>query len=54
MAAGACVVVIQAGDGVEPEKPTEVCQARVKVAAKSLCDGRFNLACKLQLFKNGD
>ena len=54
VAAGAGVVVVQAGDGVEPEQAAEVGQLRVDAAAQAALEGGLDAAGEAGLAQRGD
>src|SRR6185436_3641722 len=51
MASGAGVIVVQAGDRVEPEQSTEVCLGRAYWPAELLLESRFDLAREASLLQ---
>ena len=54
MATGTGVVIVQAGDGIEPKQPPQVGARRIERASQALLEGRFNIAGKLEFAKPVD
>ena len=51
VAPGAGIVIVQAGDGVEPEQPAYIGARRIQRPAETLFEPGFNVACKPELVK---